>query len=51
MEDEEILLGHKSEVLFCGQPVGILLADTFDLANLAATKVKISYIQNGRLIF
>ncbi|KAJ6648665.1 Xanthine dehydrogenase [Pseudolycoriella hygida] len=45
-EFEQIFVSHKSDVLFYGQPVGIILADTFSLANYAATKVKVSYIQN-----
>lgn len=40
---EEIFVGHDSEILFHGQPAGIILADTFALANYAATKVKIIY--------
>lgn len=42
-EEEEIFIGENSRVLFNGQPCGIILADTFDLANYAATKVKVIY--------
>jgi xanthine dehydrogenase molybdopterin-binding subunit B len=29
--------------MFNGQPVGVILADSFELANSAAKKVKINY--------
>ncbi len=48
-EEEEIFVGHKSPVLFYGQPIGMILAETQALATLAATKVKISYLENGWL--
>lgn len=43
---EETLLSENSPVLFNGQPAGIILADSFALANSAATKVNISYIKD-----
>lgn len=50
VEEEPIFVGHKCEVLFYGQPAGMILAKSFALANLAVKKVKISYIQSGWLI-
>lgn len=35
-------------ILFNGQPAGVILADTFALANSAATKVKIIYVRTGK---
>lgn len=40
---EQIFLSKENPILYNGQPVGIILADTFSLANKAAKKVKISY--------
>ncbi|KAJ6635263.1 Xanthine dehydrogenase [Pseudolycoriella hygida] len=40
---EEIFLSKENPVLYNGQPVGVILADTFALANKAAKKVKIAY--------
>lgn len=40
---EEIFLSKENPILYNGQPVGIVLADTFALANKAAKKVKIAY--------
>lgn len=40
---EEIFLSKGNPVLYNGQPVGIILADTFSLAVAAAKKVKILY--------
>lgn len=40
---EEIFLGTESPVLYNGQPIGIILADSFALANKAAKEVKITY--------
>lgn len=48
LEDEEIFVGLNSEVKFFSQPCGIILAERMDLANYAATKVKISYGKIGR---
>lgn len=42
--EEEIFVGVKSRVAFNGQPCGIILAETFDLANLAAAKVDVTYV-------
>lgn len=44
--EEEIFLTAGKPVLFHGQPVGIILADTFSLANRAATLVSITYELN-----
>lgn len=41
---EEIFVGVDSEIKFFGQPAGIVLAETMALANYAATKVKITYM-------
>lgn len=49
IEDEEIFVGKDSEIRFNGQPAGLILADTFDLANSAASKVKIIYVESGKL--
>lgn len=46
---EEIFVGKQSEVLFNGQPAGMILADSMALANLAAKKVKIIYVDSGSL--
>lgn len=46
--DEEIFIGD-GEVLYYDQPVGIILADSFELANRAATKVHILYVDSGIL--
>ncbi|KAJ6644053.1 Xanthine dehydrogenase [Pseudolycoriella hygida] len=46
VEEEEIFVGQNSEILFYGQPAGVILADTMDLANSAATKVKITYVES-----
>lgn len=40
---EQIFLGLNDEVLFNGQPVGVILADSMALANKAAAKVDITY--------
>lgn len=40
---EQIFLPISEKVLFNGQPVGIVLADTYVIANRAAKLVKISY--------
>lgn len=40
---EEIFLSKNNAVLYNGQPVGIILANSFALANKAAKQVKISY--------
>lgn len=42
---EEIFLNKANPVLYNGQPLGIILANTFSLANKAAKKVKITYKQ------
>lgn len=41
--EEEIFVGQNSRVLFNGQPCGVILADSHDLANYAASKVSIIY--------
>lgn len=46
-EDEAIFIGLNMEVLFHGQPCGMILADNMQAANLAAKKVKISYEKIG----
>ena len=43
-EVEKLFVGVNDEILFYGQPAGIVLADTMALANLAASKIKITYI-------
>ncbi len=40
---EEIFLSSDKPVLYNGQPVGVILATTFQLANEAVKKVKITY--------
>lgn len=40
---EEIFLTQGKPVLYHGQPVGIILADTFELANRAASMVNVKY--------
>lgn len=40
---EEVFLSKGNTVLYHGQPVGVILAENFALANKAAKKVKISY--------
>lgn len=40
---EQIFLSEENPVLYNGQPIGIILADTLILANQAAKKVRISY--------
>lgn len=45
IEAEEFLCSGL--VLYNGQPAGIVLADTFEKANLAAAQVKIEYARNG----
>lgn len=41
--EEEIFVGTNSRVIFNGQPCGVILADSHDLANYAASKVSIIY--------
>lgn len=48
VENEEILCSGK--VLFYGQPAGIILAKTFDLAQKAANIVEIHYEETGKSI-
>ena len=43
-------MGQNSEILFYGQPAGVILADTFALANSAASKVKITYVESGKVL-
>lgn len=43
LEEEQILVGEHKPIAFNGQPCGIVLADSFKLANHAATKVRIIY--------
>ena len=47
-EPEEIFC--SSEVKFNGQPVGIILADTNELANYAAGLVEVKYESQGKPI-
>lgn len=42
---EELFVGVDSSIKFFGQPVGILLADSLALANIAAKLVKITYVE------
>lgn len=44
-EPEEIFVGPNSEVKFYGQPIGVIVAETMDLANLAATQVRVTYVE------
>lgn len=46
---EELFVGMDSDVLFNGQPAGLVLAETHALANLAAKKVRITYIETGMM--
>lgn len=46
VEEEEIFC--SGEVLFHGQPAGIIVAESFTLANYAASFVKILYEKNGK---
>lgn len=43
IENEVIFVPIDSEVEFYGQPCGIIVAKTMELANLATTKVNITY--------
>lgn len=47
-EPEEIFVGTASEVKFYGQPIGVIVADTMDLANLAATQVRVTYVESSQ---
>lgn len=46
---EKIFLSIGDEVQFNGQPIGMVLADSFGLANRAASMVKITYIATSTL--
>lgn len=48
-EPEEIFVGVDSEVIFYGQPVGIVLASSNELANMATKLVKVTYA--GKIFF
>lgn len=43
LEDEEIFVGVDSKILYYGQPCGMILANSMDLAYYAASQVKITY--------
>lgn len=41
--EEEIFVNHRAKIAFNGQPCGVILAESFDVANYAATKVNVIY--------
>lgn len=45
---EELFVGVTSDVLFYGQPVGVILADTMSLAMYASSKVKVIYVDSSK---
>lgn len=47
IEEEEIFA--TSNVLFHNQPVGVLVGDTFEIANRAANFVDIKYRNGGKI--
>lgn len=49
--DEQIFLPLNSPVLFNGQPVGVILADSYELAIRAADQVEIIYMDPSEYIY
>lgn len=47
--DEEIFVNHRGKIAFNGQPCGVILAESFDLANYAATKVNVAYSEKNSM--
>lgn len=45
-ETEELFLGSET-VIYYDQPVGIILADSMEIANNAVGKIKILYVNEG----
>lgn len=50
LSPEEIFVGENSEILFNGQPAGVIVAETMELALYAANQVRITYIDKGNPI-
>lgn len=47
---EQLFVGLDSDILFNGQPAGVVLAETHALAILAAQKIRITYIEDTGMI-